>query len=143
MDYVLSGGSTSLLDSLDFTLKPQANYVQARYSCTAYPTGASSFAHDTVRTARFQLTSGQGNFLDPETLRVAFTLVNRNADGQHVIKPQAGAHGFFSQIRVIIGSVEAENITYYNRVHEVLRERLMPPEWRVNEGVEGCAAWEG
>ena len=139
MDYVLSGGSSALLDSLDFTLKPQANYVQARYSCTAYPTGASSFAHDTVRTARFQLTSGQGNFLDPETLRVAFTIVNRSGTGTDLLKPQDGPSGFFSQIRVIVGSVEAENITYYNRVHSLLRTKLMPPDWGINEAVEGCA----
>ena len=31
MDLVLAGGETQLLESLDFSLKPQANYVQSRF----------------------------------------------------------------------------------------------------------------
>ena len=139
MDLVLAGGETQLLESLDFSLKPQANYVQSRFSNTAYPSGASAFSYYGVRTSRFTLTASEGGWIDCSTLRLCGTLLN--LDDTHMIWPfSPGLHAFIYEMRILVAGVEVERLAYYNRVHEMLFNVLQDPGWSVNEGVEGCAA---
>lgn len=139
MDLVLAGGETQLLESLDFSLKPQANYVQSRFSNTAFPSGASAFSYYGVRTSRFTLTASEGGWIDCSTLRLCGTLLN--LDATHMIWPfSPGLHAFIHEMRILVAGVEVERLAYYNRVHEMLFNVLQDPGWSVNEGVEGCAA---
>jgi len=137
MDLVLAGGESQLLESLDFSLKPQANYVQARFSNTAYPSGASAFSYYGVRTSRFTLTASEGGWIDCSTLRLCGTVVN--LDSHYLLWPfSPGLHSFIYEMRILVAGVEVERLAYYNRTHEMLFNLLQDPGWNQNEGVEGC-----
>jgi hypothetical protein len=70
MDLVLSGQDDSLIEQLNFKLSNTSSFAQERRFVTSYPSGASQFAPDGVRVARFVI-SGE-NWLDPATLRLGF-----------------------------------------------------------------------
>ncbi len=78
MDLVVAGSEDSLVEQLSFKLPSTASYTTEHRLVSAYPSGASQFAPDGVRVARFTLTSSEG-WLDPSTLRLAFKLKNTSA----------------------------------------------------------------
>ena len=77
MDLVVAGTDDSLVEQLSFKLPSTASYATERRLVSSHPSGASQFAPDGVRVARFVL-SGE-NWLDPSTLRLAFKLKNTHA----------------------------------------------------------------
>ena len=74
MEHALASSEEELLHSLDFKLSASSSYVIQRTSSCFYPTGSSTFSPTGVSVARVQLTSE--SFLDPETIRVQFTVTN-------------------------------------------------------------------
>ena len=65
-----------MISSLSYKIDPTANYVVSRPLITYYPQGANEYKSDSgSRVLRFTL-SGNGQYLDPATVRVQFTLVN-------------------------------------------------------------------
>ena len=71
-----------LIDSLTFKLDPTANYVTNRQSVTYYTQGANIYQSGSgSRVIRFTL-SGNGQYLDPSTVRMTFTLCNNGAANQ-------------------------------------------------------------
>jgi hypothetical protein len=122
-----------LIEQLSFKLPSTASYAQERRLVSAYPSGASQFAPDGVRVARFVLTGE--NWLDPSSLRCAFKI--RNTSPNQTLQLVSGSHCLFDQIRVLIGGVEVERIgPYYGRTHELFRHLLMPNAWNVETTVE-------
>ena len=76
MDLVVAGTDDSLVERLSFKLPSTASYATERRLVSSHPSGASQFAPDGVRVARFVLTGE--NWLDPSTLRMAFKLKKRH-----------------------------------------------------------------
>ena len=82
----------NLIDGLTFKLDPTANYVTNRQSVTYYTQGANIYQSGAgSRVVRFSL-SGNGQYLDPSTVRFMFTLVNNgNTPAAAVTGPPAVA----------------------------------------------------
>ena len=77
---VLSHASERLIPELSYTLGPTAQFVRSRQATTFFPSGGNQYSVTGVRVLRFEIQSGGDMFLDPSTLRLAFTLVNGSAD---------------------------------------------------------------
>ena len=133
MDLVVAGTDDSLVEQLSFKLPSTASYATERRLVSAFPSGASQFAPDGVRVARFVLT-GEG-WLDPSTLRLAMKLKNTHAT--NTLQLASGPWCLFDQVRLLIGGIECERIgPYYGRQHELFRHLLMPNAYNIESTIE-------
>ena len=132
-----------LVDSLQFKLNPGASYIIDRKSVTYHPQGSNVYSPTQgTKLIKIQLTGK--DWLDPETFRVCFDLVNtstaRVQDGEVFPKlrllPISSPWAFFRRLRILIGGVVCEDIDYYNRVHEMF-SILTSKHSRINETAEG------
>ena len=83
-----------LIDGLTFKLDPTANYVSSRQSVTYYTQGANIYQSGSgSRVIRFTL-SGNGQYLDPSTVRLNFTLVNNGGNNQRLFPVGGHGHSF-------------------------------------------------
>ena len=133
MEHALAASEEELLHSLDFKLSPSSSYVIQRTSSCFYPTGSSTFSPTGVSVARVQLTSE--SFLDPETIRIQFTV--NNADPALGVAFKTGPWGFWSRIRLLCGGTLLEDVFYANRINEMLTNALQPTNSAINELTEG------
>ena len=73
------------------------------------------------RLIRFNISSE--DFLDPSTLRIMFDIVNTadpvSTGSARILYPISPAHGFFSRARLLSRGQVVEDISQYNRVHEM------------------------
>ena len=134
MDLVISGANDEeqLLESLSFNLPSSSSYVQQRRLVSYYPSGASTFSPTGVRVCRFTI-AGDG-WLDPATLRVYAKLTNHSTTTP--IQLADGPHCLFSRIRLFIGGTLVEDLTDYNRNHQLFRRYLQNPSWVTNDAIE-------
>ena len=100
MEYHISSTSNQLLQSLDFTLPPAANFVQSRRTAFSYTSGASNFTYEGVRVARMVISADA--WLDASTLALHFTFNNTSSDG---VRPRGYASDFISRIRLFLGGL--------------------------------------
>ena len=108
MESALAATETHMLDSLDFRLRPSANYVEARQEVTFYNNGGNSFSSQGVRTLSFSLASSTG-YLDPSSIVIRFKVANRSTT--HALKfitPDPAC--VFSQVRCLVNGVEIESL---------------------------------
>ena len=131
-----------LIEGLSFKLQPGASYVTDRRSVNYYAAGSNVYTSASgARVIRINLT-GDG-WLDPATVRVAFTLVNNDGVKGHLLRPLTGGWGFFRRARCMVGSCITDDIDYHNRVHEMMHI-LTSSNNRDNDDVEGFnARWDG
>ena len=118
MDLVVAGQDDSLISQISFQLPSMASYATERRLVSSHPSGASLFSPDSVRVARFTLTSAEG-WLDASTLRLCMKLHNTSATD--TLQLASGPWCLFSQLRLLIGGTEVERITNYGRQHELFR----------------------
>jgi hypothetical protein len=133
MEHALSASEEELLHSLDFKLSPSSSYVIQRTSSCFYPTGSSTFSPTGVSVARVQLTSE--SFLDPETIRIQFTVTN--LDPVQNLAFKTGPWGFWSRQRLLCGGTLLEDVFFANRINEMLTQSLQPTNSAINEYTEG------
>jgi hypothetical protein len=123
-------GSTSdkLHEGLDFSAgKYTANYILDLKEATFHPQSGGVFSNQGIRTIRFSL-DGSG-FLSGETVRLAFSLRNH---GTGALQPIcATPASLFDRVRVLMGGVEVEDITYHSRFAQQ-EELLLSAEQRLN-----------
>ena len=75
-----------LIDGLSFKLQPGASYVIDRRSVNYYAAGSNVYTSNYgARVIRINLT-GDG-WLDPATVRVAYTLTNTDPDNGQLLRP--------------------------------------------------------
>ena len=87
-----------LIEGLSFKLQPGASYVTDRRSVNFYAAGSNVYTSASgARVIRINLTGD--SWLDPATVRVAFTLVNNSALTDHDLRPLTGGWGFFRRAR--------------------------------------------
>jgi hypothetical protein len=128
-----------MLQSLDFSLSASASYVIQRTSSSFYPSGASEMSPTGNQVVRVQLTSE--SFLDPETIRIQFTLANVGA-GVSVL-PKSGPWCFFSRARLLCSGTLLEDVFYANRLNEMLINVLQPANYATDERIQGYNIWTG
>ena len=126
-DYLISG--------LSFKLDPGASYVTDRRNVSFFTAGSNIYQSGSgARVIRIMLT-GDG-WLDPSTVRLAFTLVNNDNNVNHVLRPLSGGWSFFRRCRCLVGGAIVDDIDYYNRIHEQMHI-LTSTNNRDNDSLEG------
>jgi len=135
VEAVANGVEDKLVDGLSFKLAPGASYVQDRRSCTYHPLGSNIYSPvQGTRLIKFQLSGD--HWMDPSTFRLAYDLKNTDTDANKRLRPLGGPHTFFKRVRVLAGGQILEDISDYNRVHEMF-SILRAKHSRENEAAEG------
>ena len=96
VDAIANSTEDYSIDGLSFKLQPGASYITDRRSVNYYASGSNIYTSDSgARLIIINLTAD--GWLDPETVRVAFTLVNTDATALHVLRPLTGGWGFLQK----------------------------------------------
>eukprot|EP00973_Karenia_brevis_P058408 8134110-Karenia_brevis.AAC.1 len=124
-----------LIDGLSFKLAPGASYVQDRKSVTYHPQGSNVYSPGTGTKLIKMLITGEG-WVDPSTFRIMFDLQNAETDALKKLYPIGGPWCFFRRLRILMGGAVVEDITEYNKVHEMF-SILTATDSRTNVDMEG------
>jgi hypothetical protein len=128
-----------LHEGLDFSpAKGTANYILDRKEVTIHPQSGGLFSNSGIRVIRFSLGDASNAFLCGETVRLAFYIKN---NGTGLLTPIAASPAsLFDRVRVLMGGVEVEDITYNSRFTQQ-QELLLSAEQRLNNlGETWCAS---
>ena len=136
MESISNGVEDYLIEGLSFKLPPGSSYITDRRKCTYWASGSNIYKPLTgTKVVKFLINGEDGNWLDPSTLRIQFTLQNNSTAGKFV-RPLGGPHLFFRRVRIMVQNQLAEDILDYNRFHEMMFS-LMPDNVRDNVDAEG------
>ena len=125
-----------LIDGLSFKLAPGASYVQDRKSVTYHPQGSNVYSPAGGTKLIKMLITGEG-WVDPSTFRIMFDLQNNEASPSvKQLRPIGGPWCFFRRLRILMGGTVVEDITEYNRIHEMF-SILTATDSRINTDMEG------
>jgi hypothetical protein len=130
---IISGTTQDLLhEGLDFSpSKSTASYILNRLETTSYPSSGGVFGPvQGVKVMRFDLGEGATtSFLCGETVRCAFYIRN---NGSAALTPVcASPASLFDRVRVLMGGIEVEDITYHSRFAQQ-EELFLSAEQRLN-----------
>jgi hypothetical protein len=136
MEAISNGVDDYLIEGLSFKLPGGSSYITDRRKCTYWASGSNIYKPLTgTKVVKFMINGEDGNWLDPSTIRIQFTLLNNSAAGKFV-RPLGGPHLFFRRVRLMVQNQLAEDILDYNRFHQQM-ESLMPDNVRDNIDAEG------
>ena len=139
METHIQATEDALIDTLSFKLPSTANFITDRRSVSFFPAGSNDYGPRGVKIMKFMLTGT--DWLDPSTVRVQFTLNNKDpAKNLHPLNPLPAT--FFRRLRIICGGIVIEDIDFYNRVYNMVHT-LLPFERRMNDFAEGFGLAEG
>ena len=128
-----------LVDGLSFKLNPGASYVVDRRSVTFHPQGSNIYQPGAgTKLIRILLTGD--NWLDPSTFRVQYDLNNLDGTVTKELRPISGPWSFFRRMRMLCAGQLGEDITDYNRIHEMMHT-LIAAESRENDAAEAFGKW--
>ena len=138
MENVTQAVQDELVKSLDYKLgSSNVNYIQSRRDIQYYPSSLSTFTPTTSRVARIPLTSGM-DFIDPESLKIAFRV--RNNDATLDLNPGTQEPScFIKRVQLFANGQRCDDISEYGRCC-FLYSLLKPAEWYKNKGITGF--WE-
>ena len=126
-----------LVDSLSFKLNKGASYITDRRSVRFYPSGSNVYKPTSGnRVLKFSLNAEDNGWLDPQSVRVFFTVQNLDQDLNRKLRPLAPPYSFFRRMRIIAGNQVVEDFDNYNRVHQMF-SKLMSQGARKDEANEG------
>ena len=136
---ILSHASEQLIPGLSYTLGPTAQFVRSRQATTFFPSGGNQYSITGVRVLRFELQSGGDMFLDPATIRLAFTLRNLETTAIRPLKPLDNSPlCLFQRLRVLMKGTLVEDINYLHRTENMF-DILLPPQRR--KCARRCRCW--
>ena len=132
-----SSGEAPVHPALNFELPAVSTaIVDRKQHCRAYPSSASSLNLSNTRTVRIRL--GGEDFVDPNSIRLMYTLKNDASAATTYLKPTTGPWGVWQQCYLRSGGQELDNIPYYNRWHSQYGfNQLTREEQFGSVGVEG------
>ena len=138
MENVTQAVQDELVKSLDYKLgSSNVNYIQSRRDVQYYPSSLSTFTPTTSRVARIPLTSGM-DFIDPESLKIAFRV--RNNDATLDLNPGTQEPScFIKRVQLFANGQRCDDISEYGRCC-FLYSLLKSQEWYKNRGITGF--WE-
>ena len=126
-----------LVDNLSFKLNKGASYITDRRSVRFYPSGSNVYKPTSGnRVLKFSLNAEDNGWLDPQSVRVFFTVQNLDQDLNRKLRPLAPPYSFFRRMRIIAGNQVVEDFENYNRVHQMF-SKLMSQGARKDEANEG------
>ena len=134
MEATTSAVEDTLVEKLDFKIKPGASYITGRRNCSFFSTGGNSYAPNGVRVVRFQLSSD--GWLDPSSVRIQFTLVNEDGNPGHLLRPVSGPYSFFRRFRALCGGTVVEDINDWDRLSHMF-EILSTDEYSKDSETQG------
>ena len=85
---------------------------------------------------KFSLNGEDNSWLDPQSVRIFFTLQNLDATLDNKLRPLAPPYCFFRRMRIIAGNQVVEDFNDYNRVHHMF-SKMMSQGARKDEANEG------
>ena len=135
MEAVTNAVNDELMQSLDYKMRTSnASYVISRKDVQYFPSSLSTITPTTSRVVRVPLTSGS-DFIDPESVKVAFRFVNNDATNDfHPIMGHPAC--LIKRIQLFANGQRTDDIDNYGRtVH--LYTLLKPREWWINQATEG------
>ncbi|CAE7416775.1 unnamed protein product [Symbiodinium pilosum] len=110
-----------------------APYVISRKDAQYFPSSLSTITPTTSRVVRVPLTSGS-DFIDPESIKVAFRFVNNDATNDfHPIMGHPAC--LIKRIQLFANGQRTDDIDNYAR--SVHLHTLKPREWWINQSNEG------
>ena len=114
MEAHVASSEDQLVPGLSYKLPSASNYIHSRTAVTQSPQGGNQYSPNGVRLLRFHLSDGMGgggggSFLDPSTLRLAYTI--KNLDGTNPMKLQANSPViFFQRLRILLTGTLVEDL---------------------------------
>ena len=125
MEVTTSSVEDSLINGLDFKLKPGANYITGRRNVSYFPSGGNTYSPAGVRVLKFHLTNN--GWLDPSSVRIKYTLVNDHPQplpppplfgNEFLLRPVSTPATFFRRLRILgaNGSAIIEDLSDFDRV---------------------------
>ena len=126
-----------LVDNLSFKLNKGSSYIVDRRSVRFYPSGSNVYKPTSGnRVLKFSLNAEDNGWLDPQSVRVFFTVQNLDQNLNRKLRPLAPPYSFFRRMRIIAGNQVIEDFDNYNRVHQMF-SKLMSQGARKDEANEG------
>ena len=126
-----------LIDNLSFKLNKGSSYINDRRSVSFFPTTSNVYKPSSgARVIKFTLNGEDNSWLDPQSVRICFTLNNKDGTNFRKIRPLSSPYSFFRRMRIIAGSQVVEDFDSYNRVHHMF-SKLMSQGARRDEANEG------
>ena len=126
-----------LIDNLSFKLNKSSSYITDRRSVSFFPTTSNVYKPSSgARVIKFTLNGEDNSWLDPQSVRICFTLNNKDGINFRKIRPLSSPYSFFRRMRIIAGSQVVEDFDSYNRVHHMF-SKLMSQGARRDEANEG------
>ena len=127
-----------LVDNLSFKLNKGASYITDRRSVSFWPSGSNIYKPTSGnRVLKFSLNGEDNSWLDPQSVRIFFTLQNLDTGAyDNKLRPLAPPYCFFRRMRIIAGSQVVEDFNDYNRVHHMF-SKMMSQGARKDEANEG------
>ena len=115
-----------LIDNLSFKLNKGSSYIQDRRSVSFWPTGSNIYKSNSGnRVLKFSLNGEDNTWLDPQSVRIFFTLQNLDlGDYDNKLRPLSPAYSFFRRMRIIAGNQVVEDFDNYNRVHHMFSKMM-------------------
>jgi len=103
-----------LLQELKYDISPSASYLLQKEQTKWFAAGSNIYnASSGQRVLRFNLSGSAPLFLNPQSVKLMFTLVN---NGTKLLIPLTGPWGFFQRCTIKVNGVQAEDIYGWNRV---------------------------
>ena len=126
-----------LIDNLSFKLNKGSSYISDRRSVSFFPTTSNVYKPSSgARVIKFTLNGEDNSWLDPQSVRICFTLNNKDGTNFRKIRPLSSPYSFFRRMRIIAGSQVVEDFDSYNRVHHMF-SKMMSQGARRDEANEG------
>ena len=115
MEHHAQSVGDAFIGGLSYQLKLGASYVTNRRAVTFFASGRNQYSSAGVKVCKFNIVSGQ--WLDPSTFRVMFTLNNLAGGAAGNIQPlHWNSAILFRRARVIPGGQVVEDIDGFNRL---------------------------
>ena len=108
--------------------------------CFSVDAGRRRLHAGDLRVLHVRLADGAGGWLDPETVKVQFDVINTETDAAKRLRPLT-PWGFFKKMRITCGGSLVEDFDY-NRTHEMFH-MMKPADIRDNDTTEGFEFREG
>ena len=125
-----------LIDNLSFKLNKGSSYITDRRSVSFFPTTSNVYKPSSgARVIKFTLNGEDNSWLDPQRIRICFTLNNKDGTNFRKNRPLSSPYSFFRRMRIIAGSQVVEDFDSYNRVHHMF-SKLMSQGARRDEANE-------
>ena len=126
-----------LIDNLSFKLNKGSSYIVDRRSVSFFPSTSNVYRPSSgARVLKFSLNGEDNTWLDPQSVRIFFTLSNKDGGNFKKIRPLSSPYCFFRRMRIIAGSQVLEDFDNYNRVHHMF-SKMMSQGARRDEANEG------